>query len=45
MTVFLEMKGRPLQAPEAEATRALYELAADSSAEMRFHEWVRHWVL
>jgi hypothetical protein len=44
MAVFLELNEAPLKAPQAEATRAMLELAADTSAESRFREWVRRWV-
>jgi death on curing protein len=45
MAVFLEINGLQLKAPESEATRAMLELAADSSSEGRFRDWLRAWVV
>lgn len=45
MAVFLELNGLSLKAPEAEATRAMLQLAADASKEKHFREWLQHWVL
>jgi death on curing protein len=44
MAVFLELNGLPLSAPENEATNAMLSLAAETSGEKQFSEWVRLWV-
>ena len=44
MAVFLELNGLTLKAPEDEATRAMFELASDSTFAGKFHEWLRRWV-
>jgi hypothetical protein len=42
MAVF---NGLSLRAPEPEVTRAMLELAADTSAETRFRGWIGRYVL
>jgi death on curing protein len=45
MAVFLHLNSLPLKAPEKEAARAMLELAAETSGEKQFREWLRHWVV
>lgn len=45
LAVFLELNGLSFRAPEAEATNAMLQLAADKTLAPQFLDWLRRWVL